>query len=181
MTGSTHELGQVAYEAYANSVNWTAYNGERIQDWADQDPARCAAWSAAAESVASHVKASVAGAVLGTIPATCRARALECVSARVLGADEDTAKPAALTGCSSSQSADAASCDGGTCDGTGTLTLSEPPADAAPVADAAPAGDQAAPELAQSSDTGYATGGTVPAPAQSSDSACPASSAPAAE
>jgi len=174
MTGSTHELGQVAYEAYADAVDWTAFNGERIQTWDNQDPARRAAWAASAERVEALTKARIAAGLVSSLPHGCRSKALECITAASL-AGEDTGAPAALTGCSSSQSADAtASCPGGTCDGTGTLTLSEPPADAAP------ADEPATPEPAQSSDADYATGGTVPAPAQSPDAAWPASSASAA-
>lgn len=68
MSGDTHELGQVAYEAYGKAVGWTAYDGKQIARWADQDPFRQQAWSAAAEAVRNTTLAGAGVAMLGLVP-----------------------------------------------------------------------------------------------------------------
>lgn len=44
-------LGHLAYDAYGEALDWTAYNGERIPEWEDQTEERRAGWRAAADAV----------------------------------------------------------------------------------------------------------------------------------
>jgi len=81
--GCTFDLGQAAYEAYADQVDWTTYDGQRIHPWDEQAEDRRAGWSAAAAAVVSSVKVSIAVALLETIPADVRAEALAAVQQHV--------------------------------------------------------------------------------------------------
>jgi len=82
-SGCTFDLGQAAYEAYADKVDWTTYDGQRIHPWAEQNEDRRAGWSAAAAAVVANVKVSIAVAVLETIPAELRTEALAAVQRHV--------------------------------------------------------------------------------------------------
>lgn len=46
-------LGQVAYEAYCDSVGWHSVHGDVLPAYADQSPTIRSAWEAAAQAVAS--------------------------------------------------------------------------------------------------------------------------------
>lgn len=74
------DLGQIAYEAYGHAVQWTAYDGKRIASWEDQDPDRCAAWTAAGERVAEAVRTTLATCMIGSIPVERRTEALTRVA-----------------------------------------------------------------------------------------------------
>lgn len=76
-------LGQIAYEAYADTVAWTAYDGKRIAAWEDQDPDRCAGWTAAGERVAEAARLKTAACLIGSIPMERRTEAMTTVARAV--------------------------------------------------------------------------------------------------
>lgn len=73
-------LGQIAYEAYGDAVGWTAYDGKTIAQWDDQDPDRCAAWTAAGERVAEAARLKIASCLISSIPIGRRAEAMTAVA-----------------------------------------------------------------------------------------------------
>jgi len=73
-------LGQIAYEAYGDTVGWTAYDGKTIAQWDDQDSDRCAGWTAAGERAAEATKIKIAACLVGSIPLERRSEALAAVA-----------------------------------------------------------------------------------------------------
>ncbi|MBS2531559.1 hypothetical protein KGQ20_02110 [Catenulispora sp. NF23] len=47
------DLGRVAYEAYCQARDWSAYDGQTLPQWEDQHPDLRRAWEAAAAAVAA--------------------------------------------------------------------------------------------------------------------------------
>jgi len=56
------KYGRIAYEAYGDSVNWTAVSGTPMPTWDETLPRIREAWCAAAERVTVAVLAAQAGA-----------------------------------------------------------------------------------------------------------------------
>lgn len=50
-------LGQVAYEAYAAKADWKAYDGTKLQEWAELGTPRHESWEAAADAVVGAMPA----------------------------------------------------------------------------------------------------------------------------
>lgn len=50
------DLGQVAYDAYGDSVQWRTFRGDRMPPWQVQTPRLKTAWGAAARAVSQEVK-----------------------------------------------------------------------------------------------------------------------------
>lgn len=52
---STPDLGEIAYNAYAESRDWRVFNGDPMPMWYEQSDSLKAAWAAAAEAVVQTV------------------------------------------------------------------------------------------------------------------------------
>lgn len=115
VSSDTYEAGQICYEAYAESVNWTAYDGKTIARWNDQDEDRRRAWAAGAEAVAVHVKAAVVACLIVSIPEESRQDAARAAVNVALASAQSETSGAAGSGCGASACcrADAAPATGG--------------------------------------------------------------------